>query len=490
MKKILLLFLAISSLFVACNNDDDGLEPNPNNALVDATVQDFMWKAMNLWYFWQGDVADLADNRFTGDEDYTEFLISTPDPEEFYFNVLLFSEDRFSFLNEDYTTLVNNLAGVSRSNGVEFGLFFYGDEDDVFGFVRYIIPNSDATGKDISRGDIFVGVDGVTLNANNFEELLFGENATYTLNMGDIVDGVITPNGREVSLTKEEGLTENPVFITDTFEVNGRIIGYLMYNGFTNEFDEDLNNAFGELMAAGATDLVLDLRYNSGGSVNSSRLLSSMIFSTNTNLLYLRQRWNDKIQSAFSASDLEDYFASTTGAGSQINSMGLNEVYVITTGSTASASELVINGLDPYITVYKVGTTTRGKNEFSLTMVDDPDREGAPYIYSPSREDEINPNNNWAIQPLVGRNENSVGFSDYTAGFAPDFELQEDLENPGVLGDMNEPLLARAIEEISGLSGKRDFTVKTPLIEMTSSKMYTPMKDRMVLDKPFTLNFE
>ena len=490
MKKFLLLFLAITGLFFSCNNDDNGLVPDGPSPIVDATVQDFMWKAMNLWYFWQGDVADLADNRFTGDEDYTEFLISTPDPEEFYFNVLLFSDDRFSFLNDDYTELVNNLAGVSRSNGVEFSLFFFGDADDIFGFVRYIIPNSDAVGKDIARGDIFTGVDGVTLNANNYEELLFGENASYTLNMADIVDGVITPNGREVMLTKEEGLAENPVFITDTFDVNGQKIGYLMYNGFTNEFDEDLNNAFGTIIASGATDLILDLRYNGGGSVNSSRLLSSMIFSTNTNTLYLRQRWNDKIQSAFSASDLEDYFASTTGAGSQINSMGLNRVSIITTGSTASASELVINGLDPYIDVIKVGSTTRGKNEFSLTMVDDPNREGAPFIYTPSREDQINPNNSWAIQPLVGRNENSVGFSDYTDGFAPDVPLQEDLENPGILGDINEPLLAKAIEEITGISSKRDFTVKSPMIEVTNSKMYQPMKDNMVLDKPFTMDFK
>ena len=492
MKKYLLLFLVVSGLIFSCNNDDNGIgldpdNPNPNN--IDASVQDFMWKAMNLWYFWQAEVADLADDRFTGDEDYTEFLVSTPDPEEFFFNVLLFSEDRFSFLNDDYTELVNNLAGISRSNGVEFSLFFFGDSDDIFGFVRYIIPNSDASGKDIARGDIFVGVDGVDLNGSNYEELLFGANNTYTLNLADISDGVITPNGREVILTKQEGLAENRVFITDTFDVNGQMIGYLMYNGFTNEFDEDLNSAFGQLSAAGVTDLILDLRYNGGGSVNSSRLLSSMIFSTNTNLLYLRQRWNDKIQSAFDPQDLEDYFASTTNQGTNINSLNLNRVYIITTSGTASASELVINGLDPYIEVIKIGTTTRGKNEFSLTMVDDPEREGAPYIYTPSRVGQINPNNSWAIQPLVGRNENSVGFSDYTSGFSPDVELAEDLENPGILGDIDEPLLAKAIEEITGVSSKRDFTVKSPLREMTNSKMYQPMKDNMVLDKDFKINY-
>lgn len=489
MKKFLLLFVTV--LLLSCNKDDDGVNLNPNNPnpVVDATVQDFMWKAMNLWYFWQQDVPDLADDRFTGDEDYTEFLISTPDPEEFFFEKLLFPDDRFSFLNSDYKELVNNLAGISLTNGVEFGLFFYGDGNDVFGFVRYIIPNSDASTKNIQRGDIFYAVDGVSLNENNFEELLFGENMTYTLNMADLVNGVVTPNGAEVSLTKEE-LTENPVFITKTFDVGNSKIGYLMYNGFTNEFDEDLNNAFGQLKAEAVTDLVLDLRYNSGGSVNSSRLLSSMIYSTNSNLLYLRQRWNDKIQAVFSAESLEDYFASTTGAGTPINTLNLSRVYVLTTGRTASSSELVINGLDPYIDVILVGTTTRGKNEFSLTMVDDPDREGAPYIYSASRENQINPNNSYAIQPLVGRNENSVGFSDYTSGFPPTVELAEDLENPGILGEADEPMLAKAIEEITGISSKRFVTVKYPLQEFTSTKMYKPLRDHMVLDKPIDIRFE
>jgi len=494
MKKYFLLFLGLALLSSACKKDDnsvmvnpDGPDPEPS---ADVTVQDFMWKAMNLWYFWQANVPDLADTRFSSDAEYTEFLESTPNPEDFFFDVLLFSEDRFSFLSDDYKELTQNLAGISRSNGLEFGLFLFADSDDIFGFVRYIIPNSDAATKDISRGELFTGVDGQTLNLDNYQDLLFGDNDTYTLNMADIGAGVITPNGKEVTLTKQEGLAENPVFIVKSFEINGQKIGYLMYNGFTNEFDEELNDAFGQLKAEGVTDLVLDLRYNSGGSVNSSRLLSSMIYSTNTDELYIRQRWNDKIQAAFSDSDLEDYFADRTGNGTTLNTLNLNRVYILTTRSTASASELVINALNPYITVIKIGTTTTGKNEFSLTMVDDPDRDGAPFIFTPSRENQINSNNSWAIQPLVGRNENSVGFSDYTSGFAPDIELDEDLENLGILGDMNEPLLARALQEVTGISSKRDFTVKMPVNLLTSSKMFKPLKDNMVLDKPFYLKME
>ena len=122
-------------------------------------------------------------------------------------------------------------------------------------------------------------------------------------------------------------------------------------------------------------------------------------------------------------------------------------------------------------------------------MVDDPGREGAPYIQSSSRESRINPDNSWAIQPLVGRNENSVGFSDYTAGFTPTFELFEDLENLGVLGDPNEPLLARALQEIDGAGAKRDFTVGTPIEIYTSSRMFQPIKDNMILDKPLNIKF-
>ena len=489
MRKFYALLLGLVIL-TACNKDDDGINGPDLNPTADVTVQDFMWKAMNLWYFWQSDVPDLADDRFSTDEEYTNFLASSTDPSDFYFDRLLFVEDRFSFLNSDYKELTQNLSGISRSNGLEFGLVRFAEGEDIFGYVRYIVPNSDAAAQDISRGEIFTEVDGQILNLDNYRDLLFGENATYTLGMADIGNGTVSSNGKTVTLTKEEGLTENPVFIANTLDVNGQKVGYLMYNGFTNEFDEDLNNAFGMFVADGVTDVVLDLRYNGGGSVNSSRLLASMIYGTDTNQLYIKQRWNEKLLEVFDPEDLKDYFAATTGSGSTINTLNLNRVYVLVTNSTASASELVINGLDPYVDVILIGETTRGKNEFSLTMVDDPNREGAPYIYTESRESQINPDNNWAIQPLVGRNENSVGFSDYTDGFAPDIELPEDLENLGILGDPSEPLLARALQEISGAGAKRDFTVGTPIHIHTSSKMFQPLKDNMYLDKPINIRIE
>lgn len=489
MKKIIIVFAAV--LAFSCSKDDDLSLPNtvdPDGS-ANVEVQDFMWKAMNFWYFWQANVDDLADDRFENTEEgraaYTAFLDSEDDPASFFENKLQFIEDRFSFFNEDYRELTNSLAGISKSNGLEFGLVQFQDSDEIFGFVRYIVPNSNATSANIQRGDLFTGVDGQTLTIDNYIGLLFGDNDTYTLNMADFENGNIVPNEEEVTLTKEEGLAENPVFLSKSFTIAGENIGYIMYNQFTNEYDDDLYAAVQDLKSAGITNLVMDLRYNPGGSVNTTRLLASMIYGTNTSDIFLRKRYNDKLQEQFNDSQLEVYFADKIN-GETINSLGFNKLYVITSASSASASELLINSLEPYIDVIQIGDVTRGKNEFSTTLVDD--RENS-YLYTPSRVNNINPDNQWAIQPLIGRNENADGFYDFTSGLQPDYELKEDYSNLGIIGEENEPLLAKAIEVITGTTGKRDFTVKYPINIISSSKENSLMSDKMVDDTVYGLEF-
>ncbi len=485
------LYLLLFLLIISCSNDDNTIIPGTVNPDPDAgvEVQDFMWKAMNFWYFWQTDVANLADDKFPntteGSKAYTEFLLSEEDPEKFFDDKLRFTEDRFSFLSDDYVKLTQSLSGISRSNGLEFGLVRFSEGDDIFGYVRYIIAGSDAAAKNIARGELFTGVNGQTLNLNNYIDLLFGDADTYVLNMATITDGTITDNGKEVSLTKQEGLAENPVFLDKIFEIQGEKIGYLVYNGFTNEYDQQLNEVFGRFKSGGAAHLVLDMRYNPGGSVNTAVLLSSMIHGTNTNDVFLKARYNSKYQAILDKDNQETrrFFADKIGGGASLNTLNLNKVYILATNGSASASELVMNGLEPYMDVIHIGEKTRGKNEFSITMVDDRESNWGPYVYNPARKNSIKQGNSWAIQPLIGRNENADGFSDYTAGLVPDIELKEDLENLGVLGDQNEPLLAKAIEQITGGSGKRDFTVKMPIDLLTSSKMFTPIKDNMYIDQ-------
>lgn len=470
---------------LGCSDDDSPTpKPNPGSEL---DAQHFMWQAMNLWYFWQAEVDDLADDRFSTNAQYTDYLEANPDPESFFNNKLLHTEDRFSFLDSNYEDLVNSLGGISKSHGMEFGLVLLSGSNDIFGYVQYILPGSNASTKDLKRGDLFTRVDGVQLTATNYEDLLFGANDSFTLGMAHLEGTTLYDDAKEVSLTKLPNQVENPILVAKTLDVGGTKVAYLMYTRFLGSFDEQLNQAFGSFKAAGATELVLDLRYNPGGSVNSSRLMASMVKGTNTSDLYIRQRWNAKIQAELPASDLEDYFADKTTDGTDINSLNLSRVFVLATNGSASASELVMNGLEPYVEVIHIGETTRGKNEFSITLVDD--IEGA-FIYNETRENKINPDNHWGLQPLVGRNENADGFYDYTSGLNPDIELGEDLTNMGVLGEVDEPLLARALQEISGGMAKMDFTVQMPAEAITSSRMHTPLKDNMYLDKPLDIQLD
>ena len=113
MKKISALLFSVLFIFTSCNKEG-GDEPKVINPNANLDVQDFMWKAMNLWYFWQADVPDLADNKFTTDKEYTEYLAANADPEDFFNEKLLHGEDRFSFLTDDYKELVEWVRGKIR----------------------------------------------------------------------------------------------------------------------------------------------------------------------------------------------------------------------------------------------------------------------------------------------------------------------------------------------------------------------------------------
>jgi carboxyl-terminal processing protease len=153
----------------------------------------------------------------------------------------------------------------------------------------------------------------------------------------------------------------------------------------------------------------------------------------------------------------------------------LNQVYIITTGNTASASELVINCLRPYINVVTVGTTTVGKYVGSATIYDWND-SGVP-----------NPKHKWAMQPIVLKTSNSLGVSDYVNGLAPTVEVEERISRLKPFGDLNEPLLRATINTIRGLPVKKSFAVPSMKIIADSKdivphgkEMYVKLKCRKI----------
>ncbi len=433
-KSLILLLVVVSSFFSACFEDQD------DNITIATTseINDFIWRGLNFFYLYKADTPELANDAFADEAAFNDFLSSYNSPEDF-FAYLKAAPDNFSILVDDYTELEDALAGTTLNNGMEFGLVLYPNmSGNVFGYIRYVLPNTDASLNQLERGMIFNTVNGQQLTENNFADLL-SENS-YTIGLATFDGTDVTPTGTEVDLIKTQ-YTENPIFKSTTFDINGHKIGYLMYNAFTNEFDNQLNNVFGEFKSAGVTDLVLDLRYNGGGSVRTAKYLASMITGQNTGEIFYTEQWNADRQDPYASNGL--FVSSFEGGGQSINSLMLNQVYVLTSSRTASASELVINGLSPYVDVVQIGTNTTGKYQASFLLYDAP----APNF---SRS-EANPGHRYAMLPLVFKTANAAGFTDYDDGLVPDIEQPEDFSNLGQLGNPNEPLLATAISEITGI---------------------------------------
>ncbi len=436
-RTIYLLVICASTLFTGCFEDID------DNPASTRDLNDFVWRGLNTYYLYKDNVPDLANDRFdTGS--YEAFLNNYPSPEALfeYLRYQPQTVDRFSWITSNYIQLEQLLSGTTQNNGMDYGLMRYPDgSENVFGYVGYVLPNSSASNQGVSRGTIFYAIDGIPLTTSNFNSLL--RNTTYTINLADYNDNGtsqtsddnISPNGQSITLSKSS-LTENPIFKTEIFEVAGENVGYLMYNGFTRDFDSQLNAVFGQFQANNIQNLVLDLRYNSGGSVNTAILLSSMIAGQTGNV-FSTEEWNSDIQSQLSEAQTTNYFTDND-AGAPLNILNLNKVYVLTTKRSASASELVINSLDPYIDVVQIGTETAGKFQASVTLYDAPD----------FRRANANPSHLYAMQPLVLKSLNAVGNTDYSQGLFPEIPQSENYSNMGTLGSETEPLLATALQLI------------------------------------------
>jgi C-terminal processing protease CtpA/Prc len=457
------LYLCLLTFTFSCTDNDD----NPVPASLE--VKDFVWKGMNLYYLWQGDVPDLADDRFANQRQLNTFLEGFDEPTTL-FNALRVdtSIDRFSVIYSDYSVLEGVLSGNTLNNGMDFALRYKtGSNTDIYGWVRYIIPNSDAATKPIQRGTIFYAINGTPLTVDNYRSLL--ANDTYTINLADYDGGNITPNGQTVSLTKT-ALAENPILLNTVITNGSHKIGYLMYNGFYSTYDNQLNSVFGSFQTQNVTDLVLDLRYNSGGSISTATKLASMITGQFTGQLFAKQQWNAKAQSYYesnSPSSLENRFVGN------LNSLNLNKVYVLTTNATASASELVINCLKPYITVVQIGTTTTGKNVGSITLYDSPT----------FAKQNVNPRHKYAMQPIVLKIVDKNGFGDYTSGIAPTTPLPESMDDLGILGNPSEPLLNAAINQIIGSGRPTPSRPSNLQRDFADLKSLSPLRTEMYIER-------
>lgn len=439
--KLILLTLLVSGFMTSCSTDADDIGPNQGNQNRDLTVENFIYRGMNEIYLYKADVPQLEDNFYSSDAERNNFLDNYATPEDLFYDGLVAPQDEFSWIVDDYVELERSFSGISTTTGMNFGLVRACEGcEEIFGYVRYVLPNTSAAQQGIERGDYFTRINGEQLTVSNFNSLLSPD--SYTISFAEFNNGQLSNTGETTTLTKQE-YTENPVLISKILEVEGRNIGYLMYNRFTADFDQELNNAFGTFKAAGVTDLVLDLRYNPGGRTSSAAHLASMVTGQFTGEVFSREQWNEKYQTYFEQNEPErliNTFKTKLLTNENINSLNLDRVFIIATESSASSSELVLIGLAPYIDVIHIGETTVGKFQASVTLYDSENfgRQNA------------NTTHTYAIQPLVLKSANADGFTDFVNGLDPDYLVEERILNLGTLGNPDEPLLKAALDIIQG----------------------------------------
>jgi carboxyl-terminal processing protease len=281
--------------------------------------------------------------------------------------------------------------------------------------VLQVFPDSPASELGMARGDRIVEI-----NGRNVADLIAsGEigNAFGAAELGVTVDLLYRSRAgaeRRGTLTKRV-VTIPTVSLTRTFQVNGRTVGYLFFRNFVEPSYQALDEAFAALREAGASELVVDLRYNGGGLVDVAVHLSSLVGGAPT---------NGRVFAEFRHNDKHTAMNETLRFESPAQALGLSRLFVITTRASASASELVINSLRPHLPVIVVGDTTYGKpvGQYGFNFCD---KVLAPVSFS-----------------LV----NSDGVGDYFTGIRPDCAAADDVEHD--LGAGDEASLAEAFQFI------------------------------------------
>jgi carboxyl-terminal processing protease len=438
-----LLALVVLCLFSACSKDDL-LDAPVGSIDNNKYVNNWMTGVLSQNYYWNDKLKSGVDRTMSPDAYFDSIM--------YWYNPVTAPDgDRFSWIQQDYVELLNSLQGIeSNEIGFDMTLYKIDSDQDLIGQVNYVKKNTPAETAGIQRGMIFNKINGTQLTLSNYSTLLQFTESQYVFN---IVEPVFNPTEdaieyldvKQMSVQSLSSYTENPVYLDTVFtQFSGHKIGYLVYNFFspdagnsTSSYDVQLNAAFGRFKQQGITDLILDLRYNSGGSVLSAiHLASSIVPNLTTSKLLTKFEYN----SNYSSEDL--YFSNviTNSKGSVVQS--INDVgnqlggrlYVLTGHYTASASEFVINGLKPYMNVYLVGDTTYGKNVASVTFYDKNNTS----------------KNKWGLQPIVAKFFNSLGQSDFTMGFFPDVCVNDGGSGMLELADVNERLLNQALGLIVG----------------------------------------
>ena len=348
-------------------------------------------------YLWYQHVPDLNPARYGSPEDYLEAVRYRP------------LDTHFSYI----TSRASNDAFFSDSQFIGLGVSTTTSETDMR--ILQVFDDSPASEAGLARGDRILSI-----NGRSIESLIASGQAASAFGPSEI--GVETSvvfdsrSGDRRSVTMTKRLVTIPtVSLTRVFTIDGRKVGYVFFRNFVKPSYDALDAAFASLKEAGVEELVLDLRYNGGGLVDVAVHLASLIGGAPT---------DGQVFAEFRHNDRNTRYNETLRFRRPDNALGLSRLFVVTTRSSASASELVVNSLRPFMPVYVIGDRTYGKpvGQYAINFCD---KVLAPVSFS-----------------LVNAN----GEGDYFDGIATDCSAPDDIEHD--LGVADEGSLGEALHYI------------------------------------------
>lgn len=406
MRKTIFYISLFATILSGCSSDEPNL-PEEQPSISENIYLEFnqwVYSQMNHQYLWREDMPDSIDCNFD---------LAPKD----FFQSLLSSKDRFSYFT-------NN---PSYSGGTNYYGFAYqkikdSKNQEVLEVLYVTSLNAKRAG--LHRGD-YVKID--PEKSHNIKlERAYLENNQFTFN-GEILEFTVDDiNGPKSS-----------VLLDSIYTVDNHRIGYLCYLEYKGI--GDLYKPIQKFADNQITDLILDLRYNPGGYVNTCQYLCNCIVPVSgygnifqqcsyNNILSLQYKLETGEERTFSFFD-QPTSSDKEILGVAILGLQMKRLYVITSSHTASASEATIVCLQPYMDVITIGETTVGKGVGSWNI--------------------SNPKYQYSIQPITMRYYNANNVSTPDDGIVPDYFVPDGYTtSKKEIGDINETLLSTALSLI------------------------------------------
>lgn len=342
MKKLIIISSVIALLLTSCEpkepkNIDDNPNP-PSTGLTPAMARDSLYYLMKHWYYWYDLMPVVTKENYSDPYQLMEAMRYRP-------------LDRWSFV-ADYDEFLAEMSGTFVGHGIRIGI-----DESRKARIAMIYSLSPLYAEGVRRGWIIKTINNVDIAA----VIIAGDAEAYNNALGPSQAGITNtfvfekPDGNEVTISSTKKTFQvNSVLLYDTLHLSSGITGHLVFESFIEPSAQELETAFAFFKENNVKDLILDLRYNSGGYLYVARKLASYIAGNSpaaSNTTFAKLTYNNK-NIAYNT----NYTFETTSYP-----LDLTRILFITSNLTASASEAVINGLKPLMNVVTVGDTTHGK---------------------------------------------------------------------------------------------------------------------------------